>query len=381
MKSGTAFLGAAVGAALMYLFDPDRGNYRRSVAREQAVSRFRHWNQGLEVAVRDLRNRTTGIFAELAAWARGGPIPDRVLAERVRTLMGRIVSHPRAVDVSVNRGAVRLSGPVLSDEYRELCLSVRSMRGVERVEDRLSVHEPSEQLPALQGGRPRHRRPDILQDHWSPATRLILGAAGTSLAVNALRSRGPLNAALGLAGSALVLQAFTDRPRRQPHRLAADTGTLVVHKTIGLDVPVAEAYGFWERFENFPEFLSHLREVRLNEDGSARWIAAGPEGTSLEWETVTTRREPERELAWRTKPGSAVEHSGTIHFEPMPDGGTRAHITFAFGQGDHGAGEAVSRLLGPDPESSLQSDFLRMKSLVESQPRQAAPEERPAAIH
>ncbi|MGX2042063.1 BON domain-containing protein [Methylocaldum sp. MU1018] len=213
MKRNSVLYGAAAGAALMYLFDPDRGRYRRAVLRDKAGSRMRRLDDALEVSLRDLRNRVTGAVAELDAWLTAGPVPDDILVDRIRANLGRVVSHPKVIDVRVQDGFVTLSGPILAHEHKALCRCAASVRGVRSVDDRLEVHETAERVPELQGGIPRRRiRPDILQENWAPATRLITGATGTTLAINALRNTSPLAAVLGLAGSTLLLRAMTNKP-------------------------------------------------------------------------------------------------------------------------------------------------------------------------
>ena len=51
------------------------------------------------------------------------------------------------------------------------------------------------------------QRIDILQEHWSPTTRVLAGAGGASLVTYALARRSPLAAALGLAGATVLLRA------------------------------------------------------------------------------------------------------------------------------------------------------------------------------
>ncbi|HYE36323.1 BON domain-containing protein [Methylocaldum sp.] len=217
MKRNSALYGAALGATLMYLLDPDRGRYRRALVRDQAASGVHRLADAFEVALRDLRNRSVGVVSELNSWLTAGPAPDEVLVDRIRSNIGRVVSHPKVIGVKVQDGFVTLSGPVLAHEHKAVYRCVLSTRGVRGVDDRLEVHETAEQIPELQGGVPRRRvRPDILQENWAPATRLIAGATGSTLAINALRHASPLTAALGLAGSTLFLRALTNRslPRR-----------------------------------------------------------------------------------------------------------------------------------------------------------------------
>jgi hypothetical protein len=240
MKRNSALYGAALGAALMYFLDPDRGRYRRAVLRDKTISTVNRLDDAFQVALRDLRNRAVGMIAELNSWMTDEPVPDDLLVDRVRSNLGRVVSHPKVIDVKVQDGIVTLSGPILAHERKPLYRCVASVRGVKGVEDRLEPHETAEQIPELQGGVPRRRiRPDILQENWAPATRLIVGATGTTLAVNALRHTSPLTAVLGVAGSSLLLRAVTNKPLMgrttdtaghrpdaiQPPRPAAETET------------------------------------------------------------------------------------------------------------------------------------------------------------
>jgi hypothetical protein len=64
--------------------------------------------------------------------ARNGA-PDEVLAERVRSKIGRVLSHPRAIDVNAEQGIVELRGAVLRSERRRAIRCAESVRGVRAV--------------------------------------------------------------------------------------------------------------------------------------------------------------------------------------------------------------------------------------------------------
>ncbi len=94
-------------------------------------------------------------------------------------------------------------------------------------------------------------------------------------------------------------------------------------KCIDVAAPVGQVFETFSQLERFPEFMTHVREVRALGDGTSQWTVAGPAGRTISWEAVTTRLEPNRIIAWRTLPGSAVEHVGLLRFEP-DEGGTTA---------------------------------------------------------
>ena len=66
MKAVLAAIGGlGVGAALMYLFDPDRGNQRRALIRDKAVKYNRETREAIEAKAKDLSNRAKGVVYEL----------------------------------------------------------------------------------------------------------------------------------------------------------------------------------------------------------------------------------------------------------------------------------------------------------------------------
>jgi hypothetical protein len=177
--------GAAVGAGTMFLLDPGRGARRRALIRDKAVHAGHKTSDALDALGRDAYNRTRGLVAETLGRVRARPVGAETLAERVRAELGRVVSHPRAIDVQANDdGSVCLCGRVLSDEADQAIAAVAKVQGVCGVEDQLERHATSEGVPSLQGGRTRPgRRMALMQRSWSPTTTALAALAGTAVAV------------------------------------------------------------------------------------------------------------------------------------------------------------------------------------------------------
>ncbi len=190
--------GLAVGAGTMFLLDPDRGGRRRALVRDKAVRAAHKTADGLDALSRDVSNRARGAAAEVRARFSGDEsVNARKLMERARAELGRVVSHPRAIDVSATAdGCVRLCGPILSEEADQALGSVRSVRGVCAVIDELERHD-SPDIPALQGGRARPgRRSALLQESWSPTTKLMVGlVSAAAIATGAGLSAGRVHSA------------------------------------------------------------------------------------------------------------------------------------------------------------------------------------------
>ena len=129
--------GAAIGAGLLYLFDPERGARRRAQLRDQLEHTGREVEQAARTGSRRLRNRAAGVAHEIRAELTEGEVDDRVLAERVRSMVGHVTSRAGDVEVSATGGRVTLSGTVAPEELSEVVRTARAVRGVAEVENRL----------------------------------------------------------------------------------------------------------------------------------------------------------------------------------------------------------------------------------------------------
>src|SRR5581483_8391629 len=223
----------ALGATLMYYLDPRAGARRRALLRDQLVHAGRLLRQARRITARDFVNRTQGVWAEATRWLRAEPASDTEIVERVRAKLGRVVSHPHAVRVSVSDGRVELTGPILAGEVDALLECVRQVPGVREVHDRLTAYQSGEHISALQGGRLRNGdRFELLQDNWSPTARVLTGAAGASLVAYGMRSGGPLGLLATLAGAGIAVRAATNRPVPDVLGLKRSGRAIEVHKAI-----------------------------------------------------------------------------------------------------------------------------------------------------
>src|SRR5262245_12028517 len=196
--------GAGVGAGLMYLLDPQLGKTRRALIRDKAVRLYHDAEDAACVLRRDLGNRAEGLLVEGRSLLRGGPVSDDTLRERVRSKIGRYVSHPGAIEVAVRDGRVTLSGPILAPEVGRLTAAVWSVRGVNGVENRLEAHQEPGNVPGLQGESLRTGELfELFQRNWSPTTRFLAGATGLGLLAFGLTQRAPTACALGTIGLGL----------------------------------------------------------------------------------------------------------------------------------------------------------------------------------
>jgi gas vesicle protein len=193
MNSRDLLAGAGIGAALAFIFDPNRGNRRRALMRDKMARAVRATGDSLETTARDVGNRARGVAAATSRRFTDEQVDDATLIERVRSVLGRCCSHPRAIDLSVRDGAVTLRGPILAHEIDKVASLVGGVRGVRELINQLEAHESAEGVPSLQGSR-RIAKPrlEILQGRWPPATRALVSvsalATGLCLAAYARRA-------------------------------------------------------------------------------------------------------------------------------------------------------------------------------------------------
>jgi hypothetical protein len=168
-------VGAALGISAMYILDPDMGNRRRALVRDKLEEAQAKTRRASGATARDLWNRTAGTLAEVGSRFSRREVTDEALEGRVRSKLGFLVRHPSAITTRVLNGRVFLSGRVLPDELKQLLKGVRAVRGVQGLEDQLTVRDDAQQDDKL---KPGGEVWDIMQRRWSPSTRFLVSAAG-----------------------------------------------------------------------------------------------------------------------------------------------------------------------------------------------------------
>ena len=211
--------------------------------------------------------------------------------------------------------------------------------------------------------RTREREPS------SSGSGTALRVAGGLLALYALTRKSSFATLLRTVGTGWLV-GRAGRGRTAGGNLAAlDRRRAVdIQKTLYIDAPVEQVYAFWSNYENFPLFMSHVREVEDLGGGRSRWSVSGPGGVPIEWTAILTQQAPDQVIAWRSESGSMLENAGIIRFISSGSG-TRVNLRFCYLPPAGGAGHAVAELLGSDPRAKLNEDLGRMKALLEATTR------------
>jgi hypothetical protein len=141
-------LGAAIGVAIAFLFDPQRGRARRAQLVDRAAALLRDAGGEMERRARHVSATVEGKVA--AARVRGGTEPllnDSALAMKVESELFRDLDVPKgSMNVNVEQGVVVLRGEVGDATTREqLERAAREIAGVWAVDNLL--HLPGEPAP------------------------------------------------------------------------------------------------------------------------------------------------------------------------------------------------------------------------------------------
>jgi len=366
MKFKTVLTTIGVGAGLAYLFDPREGDRRRALLRDRANSLVNRMDDSIYATVEDTRNKTRGILSEWTAKLSNQDNPDWVLAERVRSALGRLSPHSRGVKVRAEEGQIHLSGSILNEEKDAILKAASRTRGVRDVIDELEVFYSPEEMSAFQNTTTSQSQdtPAWRQQNLSPATRLLSSVGGSLLTLYGLKRKGLAKPVLSTAGLLLTARGMTNMDTGSLLGLSTAGNGIRVQKTININAPIDEVYRFWHNFENFSLFMDHVKEVTV-QNGISNWKVAGPAGSSMEFQSHITRDVPNESIAWETIPDSQIHHSGVVSFEQNWDGGTRVTVQMTYMPPAGVVGHKVAELFGVDPRQAMQDDLSRLKVLLE----------------
>ena len=141
-KTPLVIISAAAGAALAYLFDPDRGRSRRTQLSQQAKAQMRDAAETVRSQAEYQAGVAKGAFHEAAAtMTPERHFDDETLLQKVKSEALGQLPFQESVDVEVSNGTVAVSGSVPDDEQKQqLMQMIREVEGVEAIEDRLQTN-------------------------------------------------------------------------------------------------------------------------------------------------------------------------------------------------------------------------------------------------
>ena len=125
-------------------------------------------------------------------------------------------------------------------------------------------------------------------------------------------------------------------------------------------MPLQTAYNQWTQFEEFPQFMEGVAEIRQLDDTHLHWVAEIG-GQRHEWDAEVTEQKPDERVAWRNTDGK--ENAGVVTFHRLDEDKTRIMVQLDWVPA--GFLEKVGDAIGAS-DRRVQGDLERFKELVES---------------
>ncbi|MDX3761142.1 SRPBCC family protein [Streptomyces mirabilis] len=98
-----------------------------------------------------------------------------------------------------------------------------------------------------------------------------------------------------------------------------------VKEAVDVEVSLRTAYDQWTQFEEFPQFMEGVEEVRQLDDRHNHWITKIG-GVRREFDTEIVDQLSDDRITWRSV-GGDTRQSGSVRFERLDDTHTRVELT------------------------------------------------------
>ena len=137
-----------------------------------------------------------------------------------------------------------------------------------------------------------------------------------------------------------------------------------VERVIEVNAPLRTVYNQWTQFEEFPRFMSGVKQVRQIDDTHVHWYAQ-VWGKDKEWDAEITEQEPDKRISWKSVSGAP--NAGTIRFVPVaPD---RTQIRLAMAVDTEGAAENIIAAIG-GLKATVETTLRQFKHFIEERGRE-----------
>jgi uncharacterized membrane protein len=205
---------------------------------------------------------------------------------------------------------------------------------------------------------------------WSRVAGDVLDLASLAGALASRRSRrGRVLAATAAVAGVTALDVLCARRLSQVDgRSTSDTGDGVrVRASITVNRPPADVYRFWRDFPNLAKVMRHVDSVQVRGERRSHWVAIGPGGVRLEWESEVVEDHRDERIAWKSLPGGDVETEGSVRFVPAPGGrGTEVHVDMTYRAPGGVLASTLGRFFGGTASTFASEDLRPLKQLLET---------------
>jgi ribosome-associated toxin RatA of RatAB toxin-antitoxin module len=137
------------------------------------------------------------------------------------------------------------------------------------------------------------------------------------------------------------------------------------HAAVTVNAPVHQVYTLFTHFNDFPKFMSFVKEVTYYDNQNSHWVAdvVGRH----EWDAENENWVQDRQIGWHSTRG--LENAGKVIFEPVSPTQTRVDTVIAYNPPGGILGNVGESLGGGKHfEQVLQQDMEHFAHMVEQAP-------------
>jgi uncharacterized membrane protein len=137
------------------------------------------------------------------------------------------------------------------------------------------------------------------------------------------------------------------------------------HASVVVNAPTHQVYALFTHFNDFPKFMSFVKEVTYYDDQRSHWVAeiAGRH----EWDAVNENWVPDQQVGWRSTNG--IENFGKVTFQPSSNNQTQVDVYINYDPPAGALGDVAEKLaVGNRFDKALQDDLNHFARMVDQAP-------------
>lgn len=137
------------------------------------------------------------------------------------------------------------------------------------------------------------------------------------------------------------------------------------HAEVTVNAPAHQVYSLFTHFNDFPKFMTFVKEVTYNDDQSSHWVAhiVGRH----EWDAVNENWLTDQQVGWRSTNG--LNNFGKVTFTPTSSEQTKIDVSISYDPPAGILGEAGEKLGGGSHfQTALEHDLTHFAQMVDQAP-------------
>ena len=157
-----------------------------------------------------------------------------------------------------------------------------------------------------------------------------------------------------------------DAAARVADGLVKAKGDQVVGRSVTINRPRSELYGYFRDFTNLPTFMDNVVSIAMLDATRSHWVVKAPGGRTVEWTAKLTEEQDGEALAWVSEDGADVPNSGRVTFRDAGARGTVVTAMILYDPPAGAIGKLVAKIFQREPAIQARRDLRRFKQLMET---------------